>query len=73
GRILLAVRCNAVIVMLLLFLMLLYTEWVFTAFGREVKLLPRKLWFWILFAACAVVYFILRNYLPALMPPLSIG
>ena len=73
GNVILALRCNGAIVCLLLFLVLLYAEWVFAAFGREVKLLPRKIWFWIIFAACAVIYFILRNYIPLLMPPVSIG
>lgn len=69
GRLWLAVRCNAVVTMLFLFIALLYTELVFLSFGKDVYLLPRKAWVWILFGIMAAGYFVLRNFIPELQPP----
>lgn len=66
--ILLAFRQNAVVVLLLTALMLLYAEVLLLSFGKDVHLLPRRPWFWILFGILAAIYFILRNFLPELMP-----
>ncbi len=69
GDILCAVQSNAVVVLLLLAVVLLYAELVFLSFGYDVHFLPRKVWFYVLFGILAAAYFILRNFVPALMPP----
>lgn len=66
--VLLALRQNAVIVMLLVLLLLLYAEAVLLSFGKDVHLLPRFAWFWILFGILAAGYLVLRNFVPWLMP-----
>ncbi|MBQ8515814.1 MAG: DUF2752 domain-containing protein [Ruminococcus sp.] len=69
GNVWLAFRCNAVVVLLLLALVLLYAERVLWCFGRDVRILPRMGWFWICFGICAAGYFVLRNFVPELSPP----
>lgn len=69
GKIWLAFRCNAFAFCLLIGLLLLYIEAVFLSFGKDVHILPRKAWFYIVFAVAAAIYLILRNVIPILAPP----
>jgi hypothetical protein len=68
GDLWLAFRNNAVIFCLFTFVALLYAEAVFLSFGKDVHLLPRKAWFFIAFGVCAVLYLVLRNFVPILEP-----
>ncbi|MGN0630949.1 MAG: DUF2752 domain-containing protein [Ruminococcus sp.] len=73
GHIWLAFRCNAVIFCLFAALLALYAEYVLLSFGKDVRILPRKPLFYILFAIAAVIYFVLRNFIPILQPPALIA
>lgn len=73
GDIWLAFRCNAAVLCLLIAAVLLYAEFVLLSFGKDVQLLPRKARVYIAFAAVAVIYIVLRNFIPELQPPPLIG
>lgn len=68
GDILSAVRNNAVIVTILVLLVLLYLETVIRIRREETRLLPRSPWFWGALPILSVVYFVVRNFVPLLMP-----
>lgn len=68
GDILLAVRNNASLPFIGLLLICLYAELIFDICGKKVKLLPRKLWVWLVVIALFAVYFVLRNFIPEIAP-----
>ena len=68
GHIWTAIRNNATIPFLGLLLCLLYIENLAAVFGRDIKLLPRKTWIWLTVIGLFLVYFIVRNFVPALAP-----
>jgi hypothetical protein len=45
-----------------------YLEFAFASFGKPIKLLPRKLWFYLVLIALLVVYYLSRNLSPTLAP-----
>ena len=51
-----------------LLLCLLYLETVSGIIGKDIKLLPRKTWIWMIVIGLFVVYYIVRNFIPALAP-----
>ncbi|MDE6021227.1 MAG: DUF2752 domain-containing protein [Ruminococcus sp.] len=69
GRLWLALRCNAAVFCIFIAAMLLYAEIALLSFGKDIHLLPRKAWVWITFAFIAVIYLVLRNFIPEIMPP----
>lgn len=69
GDILLALRNNVTMPVLSLLLILLYLENMLSILkGRPVKILPRKLAFWWTLIPLFYVYFIVRNFIPAIQP-----
>ena len=68
GHIWTAIRNNATMPFLSLLLCMLYIENFAAIFGRDIKLLPRKLWIWLIVIGLFVVYYIVRNFIPALAP-----
>lgn len=68
GHIWTAVRNNATIPFLALVLCLLYAENFAAVFGKDIKLLPRKTWIWMIVIALFIIYYIVRNFIPALAP-----
>ncbi len=62
GDIITSIRFNPAPVMLSFLLICLYIELVFKAFFKEVKLLPRKLAFWIVIICIFLGYYVFRNY-----------
>lgn len=68
GDILLAVRNNPIIPFSCLAGIIAYTELIAGFSGREVKILPRKTWFWVAVAVVFAAFYVLRNFFPALAP-----
>ncbi len=68
GDFFLAVRNNALLPFLLLLLLCLYIELVADIFGKKIKILPRKLWIWLIVIGVFCVYFVVRNFIPAIAP-----
>lgn len=68
GHVLLSLRNNITIPILALLLLLLYIEFVSSAFGKNIRLLPRKPAFWICFGVFMTVYYIIRNFIPQIAP-----
>lgn len=68
GDFLLAVRNNASLPFIALVLVGFYIELIADIFGKKIRLIPRKLWMWLLIIGIFVVYFIARNFIPAIAP-----
>ncbi len=68
GHIWTAIRNNATMPFLSLLLCLLYAENLAAVFGKDIKLLPRKTWIWMIVIGLFFAYFIVRNFVPALAP-----
>ncbi len=68
GDLWLAFRNNAAVTVLFICIVLLYAEMIMLSFGKDVHLLPRKAWIWILLGIAAGAYFVLRNFIPELQP-----
>ena len=68
GHVLLSLRNNITIPILALLLLLLYIEYVSSAFGKNIRLLPRKPAFWICFGIFMADYYIIRNFIPQIAP-----
>ena len=68
GHFLLALHENPPAMLLLLAAVLLYVERILAACGKPVKLVPRRLAFWYVVIGLVLVWAILRNFIPALMP-----
>lgn len=68
GDFLLAVRNNASLPFIAFLLLCLYIELVADIFGRKIKILPRKPWIWYTVLGLFGVYFIVRNFIPAIAP-----
>ena len=64
----LAVRNNASLPFIALLLLCLYIELVADIFGKRIKILPRKPWIWFTVLGLFGVYFIVRNFIPAIAP-----
>ena len=68
GDLLTSLRFNIVPITLLLFTLLAYIELAAYGFGKSVRLLPRKLSFYLILIGFLVLYFIGRNFIPYLTP-----
>lgn len=68
GEIFSAVRCNIAPPLLLTLLILLYIEMIFDISGKRVRLLPRKLAFWMCVIAAVMIYYVVRNFVDFLAP-----
>ncbi len=68
GNLFLAVRSNAAVFLLFVCVVLLYIEILLLSFGKDVRILPRKPWVWVIVGILAAVYFVLRNFFDVLAP-----
>ncbi|MBR6580673.1 MAG: DUF2752 domain-containing protein [Ruminococcus sp.] len=68
GDFLLAVRNNASLPFIALVTICFYIELAADIFGKNIKILPRKPWIWFVIAGLFIVYFIARNFIPAIAP-----
>ena len=68
GDILTSLRFNIVPVLSIILLTLAYIELVTYSFGKHIRILPRKLAFYMVGIALLVLYFIIRNFIPYLTP-----
>ena len=68
GDLLLAVRNNATIPFLAFLLLCLYIELAADLCGKKIRILPRKLWIWLTVIGLFMVYYVLRNFIPAIAP-----
>lgn len=68
GHFLLALRNNISLPFIASVLFCFYIELVFSIFGRNIKILTRKAWVWWTILALFGVYFIVRNFIPAIAP-----
>lgn len=68
GNLLNAIRNNAVLVFLILVSILFYIEKVLKCFGISIHIIPRKRWILPAVIIICFIYFIIRNFIPVLMP-----
>ncbi|MBQ3140127.1 MAG: DUF2752 domain-containing protein [Ruminococcus sp.] len=68
GDFLLAFRNNASLPFIAVLLLCLYIELLADIFGKKIKILPRKPWIWFTVLGLFGVYFIVRNFIPAIAP-----
>ena len=68
GRLMLSVHENPVPLLLAAAAVLRYIEGILKAVGKPRELLPRKLRFWCVLIGMVLVWAVLRNVIPALMP-----
>lgn len=68
GDILSALRYNITPVIFGIFFLLAYIELVSFSFGRHLRILPRKLSFYLILIILLVLYLIIRNFIPYLTP-----
>jgi hypothetical protein len=59
-----SLRYNIAPLTLMVILFLLYLELVTYAFGRYKRILTRNSYFWFTFLGLAILYFIVRNFIP---------
>lgn len=68
GDIITSLRSNIAIPLILFLLLMLYIELLFDIFGKNVRLLPRKLSFWMILLCVIFVYYAARNFCVVLAP-----
>jgi len=68
GDIFSSLRYNIVPLLLLIILFIGYIELATYSFGRYIRILPRKLSFYLVGIAFIVLYLIVRNFIPYLTP-----
>ncbi len=68
GDIIASLRSNIAIPLILVLLFLLYIEFLFDICGKKVRLLPRKLSFWMVLLFVMFVYYAVRNFCIGLAP-----
>lgn len=71
GDILLSLRQNALLISSIIVLLLLYIEFVFKVFNKNIFLIWHNKLFWIIFLVFSLLYSILRNF-DVFLPPLMI-
>lgn len=68
GDFLEALHDNPAAPLLVLIVLLFYLEAVFAAFGKHVKLFPRNVWFWCVLLGIHLVWSVVRNFVPSMLP-----
>lgn len=68
GHFITALRDNPAMPVIAFLLLMLYLETVIGIWGKDVKLLPRKGWFWGCVIAAFLVFYVARNFFPVLGP-----
>lgn len=61
GHLVESIFYNPSMLILLIFFVLFYIEQACALFGKKIKLVPRKAWFYIVLAVLLTLYFVLRN------------
>ncbi|MBE6826462.1 MAG: DUF2752 domain-containing protein [Ruminococcus sp.] len=69
GDILYSLRCNPSTLGLFIVIVLWYIELVAAKFGKKWKLFPRALWFWCIVLGALIIWAIVRNFVPEMLPP----
>jgi hypothetical protein len=68
GDILSSLRYNIVPGILVFLLLLAYVELAANSFGKQLRLVPRSLPFYLILILLLILYFIIRNFIPYLTP-----
>jgi hypothetical protein len=68
GDILTSLRYNIIPILLFLLLFLVYIEFATYSFGKQKRILPRRLSFYLIGIGLIVLYLIIRNFIPYLTP-----
>lgn len=68
GNLAASLRYNLSIPIFALLSLLAYIELAAMSFGKQIRLLPRKLSFYLCLIALMVIYWIVRNFIPYLTP-----
>lgn len=68
GNILLSIRNNPAFFIFLILSLLKYAELVSSVFFTPKKIIPRSKKFWFLLLGTAVIFYIIRNFIPILAP-----
>lgn len=68
GDILGSLHNNPAPAIILIILFFLYLEFIFAAFNKNIKLLPRKVFFWYTFLGLIFSFYIMRNFIKCLQP-----
>lgn len=68
GDLLTSLRFNIIPFLIIIIFVLAYIELATYGFRRHIRLLPRKLSFYIVLIGLLILYFILRNFIPYLTP-----
>jgi hypothetical protein len=68
GDLIASLQYNITPLLVLFLAVAAYLEFAFTSFGKPIKLLPRRLWFYLVLITLMIVYYLARNLSPALAP-----
>jgi hypothetical protein len=68
GDIVTALRFNVIPILFGIILLFAYIEFAFSSFGKQIRLLPRSLAFYLTLIVLMIVYAVLRNFVPYLTP-----
>lgn len=68
GKILLALRQNAIVVAVAVFLLLLWFQSISALLGGKIKILPENRRFYAVASGIMLVYAVLRNFIPEIAP-----
>jgi hypothetical protein len=68
GELMASLHYNIVPPLLLFLAVIAYIEFASYSFGRHIRLLPRRLSFYLILIALLIVYFVVRNLYPPLAP-----
>jgi hypothetical protein len=68
GDLIAAIRYNICPIVFGIFILLAYLELATFSFGRHIKLLPRKLNYYLIVIAILIVYVGVRNFIPGMTP-----
>jgi hypothetical protein len=68
GDILTSLRYNIIPLLLTILILSVYIEFATYSFGKQLRILPRKLRFYLIGIALIVLYLIIRNFIPYLTP-----
>ena len=68
GDILLSLRNNPIILFGCLVGVQFYAEQIVGFFWKDVKLVPRKMWVWIIVIVAFVIFYVVRNFIPDIAP-----
>ena len=68
GDILLSLRNNPIILFGCLVGVQFYAEQIVGFFWKDVKLVPRKMWVWIIVIVAFVIFYVVRNFIPEKAP-----